>query len=133
MAEQEYADEENPDVPPGQEKVGIANLEAENARLQARVEELEVEREEHRQYAQDYKALSEQTGEHVARLEAAVEAAVEDLEDVEAQSGRRREALKAAVGCIEGLNDGSGATAQVLADARAAIGISPEEAREKRR
>jgi len=32
---------------------------AENARLQACVEELETEREEHRQYAQNYKALAE--------------------------------------------------------------------------
>jgi len=123
MAEQEYADKENPDVPPRQEKVGIANLEVENTRLQQRgdgyksesetsfararraeienarlqarveeaeevrrssvnevlrekeaveeqlrcaealVEELETEREEHRQHAQNYKALAERRGE----------------------------------------------------------------------
>jgi len=39
---------------------------AENARLQARVEELETEREEHQQYAQNYKALAERRGEALA-------------------------------------------------------------------
>ncbi len=87
----------------GEHRFDAAYYRAENARLQARVEEAEdaagmfqlqmraamqIKGERDR-----YKALAEEAEQHIDRLEATVVAAAEDLEKAEALAERRKEAL----------------------------------------